>query len=203
MGKCRRQEMQEKLPMVFQFLCPRGHLLQVEESLAGQLCQCPHCESEFLVPQPCGDPRPDHLPVAHAQTGDPSALHVGPPDPPFPQGAFPGIRTGATAADDPAEAAAQLGLGIAPHQDFLHIPCPKGHLLETPRDLLGQDAMCPFCQSQFRLRLADSREYRREQAERQQRRELKLGQSWLQWAIATAVVVVLGVIALVALAVYR
>ena len=192
--------------MAFQFLCPRGHLLQGDESQTGQRCKCPYCESEFLVPQASGDPRPDHLPVARAETGDQSPVHDRPPaapEPPLRQETFPEIRTGAKAGGDPAEVAAQLGLGNAHQQDLLHIPCPKGHLLETPRDLLGQDAMCPYCQARFRLRLEDSQEYEREKAERQQRREQKLGKAWLHWAIATAVAVLLGVIVLVVFTVYR
>lgn len=97
----------------------------------------------------------------------------------------------------------QLGFGDAGQRDLLHIPCPKGHPLETPREMLGQDAMCPFCQSQFRLRLEHSQEYQREKAERRERRERKLGKAWLHWTIATAVVVILGVILLVAVSVYR
>lgn len=218
--------------MMFQFLCPRGHLLQDDESQAGQRCKCPYCESEFLVPQASRDPRPDHLPVARAEpdslssTGHkppparepspgehrsappprPAAAGHEPPSPPEPPAAedvFPGIRTGGKVAGDPAEVSSQLGFGDAGQRDLLHIPCPKGHPLETPREMLGQDAMCPFCQSQFRLRLEHSQEYQREKAERRERRERKLGKAWLHWTIATAVVVILGVILLVAVSVYR
>ncbi|MHC4178883.1 MAG: hypothetical protein ACYSWU_15330 [Planctomycetota bacterium] len=192
--------------MEFQFICPRGHRLQGDESQTGQHCKCPYCESEFLVPQPSRDPRPDHLPVAHAETGGPAPAHDQPPpasEPAVGGESFPAIRTGPQAGGDPADVAAQLGFGDARQMDLLHIPCPNGHLLETPRDMLGQDAMCPHCRAQFRLQFEESQEYQREKAEQRERRERKLGKAWLHWAIATAVVVVLGVIFMVAFAVYR
>jgi hypothetical protein len=66
--------------------------------------------------------------------------------------------------------------------------------------MLGQDALCPYCQIQFRLRYEDSLEYRKEQAEEIERRERRLAKLWLQWSIGIAVVVVLGVIILSVLA---
>jgi hypothetical protein len=51
-----------------------------------------------------------------------------------------------------------------------HIPCPKGHELEVPEEMLGQDAMCPHCSVQFHLRERDSVEYKRQ---KQQELELK------------------------------
>ena len=115
--------------------------------------------------------------------------------------AFPGISTGADFGRAPADVAVQLGSTSADQQSLLHIPCPHGHLLETPREMLGQDAMCPYCQAQFRLRFEDSQEYRQEKVERRERREQKLGRAWLHWTIAAAVIVVLGVILMVWVAV--
>jgi hypothetical protein len=125
------------------------------------------------------------------------------PEPAPPQEAIPAIRAGTKVAGDPAEVVAQLGLLDPRQRSVLHILCPNGHLLETPREMLGQDAMCPHCQVLFRLRLEDSQEYRREKAERRERREQRLGKAWLHWAIATAVVVVLGIVVLVVVAAYR
>jgi hypothetical protein len=63
--------------------------------------------------------------------------------------------------------------------------------------MLDQEALCPFCQVQFRLRLEDSVEYREEKAKERARREMRAGQLWLRWAIVAAVVVVLGLILLI------
>ncbi|MCA9165999.1 MAG: hypothetical protein KDA62_23590, partial [Planctomycetales bacterium] len=78
-----------------------------------------------------------------------------------------------------------------------HIPCPNGHELETPADMLGQDVLCPHCNVQFRLREKDSVEYKRQRREESIRRERKLGNVWLNWAITIAVVVVLGLLILI------
>jgi DNA-directed RNA polymerase subunit RPC12/RpoP len=193
--------------MAFQFLCPQGHLLQADDLQAGEHCKCPYCRAEFLVPPAARDPRPDHFPVARAQTADRSPVEGDPavpaPEPSPAEEAFPKIHVRTKAGADPGEVAAQLGLADAWRESLLHIPCPRGHVLETPRDMLGQDAMCPHCQAEFRLRVEDSQEYRRARAEEQQRREQKLGKAWLHWAIATAVVVVLALIAMVVVAAYR
>jgi len=171
--------------MPFQFLCPEGHLLQGDESQVGQQCKCPHCGLEFVVPSPGGRPADPQAPPSMP----------GPEAPPVAEAeeeGFPGIRIG-SGVDVPVDIARQMG---APDTsgDILHILCPAGHVLETPREMLGQDAMCPFCQTQFRLRMEDSREYQRERAERRELREQRMGRNWLNWAIAAAVVVVLGVI---------
>ncbi len=155
--------------MMFQFLCPQGHLLEGEESQAGRRFKCPHCATEFVIPQPASLPGVD--------TGE--------------------VSTGGTA---PTEEAPQFDLTGTGQQSIVHISCPNGHVLGTPREMLGQDAMCPFCKVQFRLRLEDSREYRRQQAEERARREQKIAKAWMQWSIVAAVVVVLGVILLLAVA---
>ena len=193
--------------MAFQFLCPQGHLLQGDESQAGQRCKCPYCQAEFLVPQTADTAQAD---APAAGTWQVDAPMAGPQQPiyeeqdtpdegQFPEAGFPGIHGGGDHGV-PADVAAQFGVPAAEHRDLLHIPCPNGHILETPRDMLGQDAMCPYCQRQFRLRFEDSREYHQERDERRQRREQKLGKAWMNWAIAAAVVVVLGLIFLIAVA---
>jgi uncharacterized membrane protein YvbJ len=58
--------------------------------------------------------------------------------------------------------------------------------------MFGQEVLCPHCQSQFTLRERDSVEWKRRHEEEQARRDLKLGNAWLNWAIIIAVVVVLG-----------
>jgi len=176
--------------MAFQFLCPRGHILQTEESMVGQCCKCPYCESEFVVPQPAGTGEQ----AAEPWEEDVSSPVFDEPD----EAGLPLVR-GGVGTDDPSAVAAVLPSPDT--QPMLHLLCPQGHQLETPREMLGEDAMCPYCQTVFRLRFEDSLEYRRQKDEERQRREQKLGRAWLHWSIAAAVVVVLGVILLVVLAV--
>ncbi len=80
---------------------------------------------------------------------------------------------------------------------LLHIPCPQGHLLETPEEMLNQEVLCPHCQSQFLLRRHNSVEHKRQKEEDERFREIKTGNLWLNWAIAAVVLVVLGLVALI------
>jgi len=115
---------------------------------------------------------------------------------------FPGIRTEPEVGQGKrtAEAPARFEVQTAADLPIVHVVCPGGHPLETPREMLEQEALCPFCQVQFRLRLEDSVEYREEQAKERHRRDVRAGQIWLRWAIAAAVVVVLGLIVLIVVA---
>ncbi|MDZ7615821.1 MAG: hypothetical protein U1E05_02390 [Patescibacteria group bacterium] len=98
---------------------------------------------------------------------------------------------GGTTPTNEAPAEAELP---AQAPKILHIPCPKGHVLETPEEMIGQDALCPFCNLQFRLRYDESIEYKREQEEEAERRQIRAERAWLNWSIAAAVAVVLSVI---------
>ena len=71
----------------------------------------------------------------------------------------------------------------------MHIPCPKGHQLETPSDMFGQQALCPYCNTQFELRYEDSIEYQEEQAEAKLRREEEINQMWVKGAIGAVIFV--------------
>jgi cytoskeletal protein RodZ len=66
--------------------------------------------------------------------------------------------------------------------------------------MLGQDALCPFCGVQFRLRWEDTREYRREKELEMERRLARQSKQWLQWSIAAAVVVIVALIIMIAIA---
>lgn len=202
--------------MAFQFLCPQGHLLQGDESQAGQQCKCPYCEAVFIVPQPT-PPAGAHPGAAQTFSESPDqgqpAPQFGYDQPGYQQpaadaqagpagGGFPGVQAAPSFSGSPggeSPAAGQLPGGEA--QQVVHVICPSGHELETPREMLGQDAMCPFCQTQFRLRFESTREYRQQKADERERREMKRGKAWMNWSIAAAVVVVLGVILLIVLAV--
>ncbi len=260
--------------MAFQFLCPHGHLLQGDESQAGQQCQCPYCGSLFIVPPPVSAPAPAPGPgwpggsaapgpqfQAGPQYGPGPQFPAGPqmpmgpqfaPGPQFPPGPqpmigppggmAPGMMPGPGYPPGPqygpgpqpvAEGPYPGGLDVnqaaeapqiqvyrnpfgesrgadgppsltdLPHgveQLVIHVLCPSGHELETPRDMVGQDAMCPFCQTVFHLRYEDSVEYRQHKAEEEERRVQRAGQTWMLWACGIAVGVVGALIVLAALA---
>ena len=44
--------------MAFQFQCPTGHVLEGDESQAGQAIPCPVCQVLFLIPAPISEPKP-------------------------------------------------------------------------------------------------------------------------------------------------
>ncbi len=150
----------------------------------------------MLIPSPAGDGGDDDT----AQGPSPGMAE---PD----AGAFPAFHTapdfsavGGVAPSPEAPAPAELP---AQTPKMLHIPCPSGHVLETPEDMVGQDALCPFCNAQFRLRFDDSLERRREKELEEERRQARAARAWLNWSIAAAAVVVLGVILLFAIAASR
>ncbi|NUQ66523.1 MAG: hypothetical protein HUU20_29015 [Pirellulales bacterium] len=82
----------------------------------------------------------------------------------------------------------------------VHLLCPSGHELETPREMLGQDALCPYCQAQFLLRYEDSLEYRRQKAEERAQREEAIAKAWMKWSIAAAIIVVVAVVVMIVMA---
>lgn len=156
--------------MPFQFTCPQGHLLEGDESMANSQLNCPTCGMLFIVPEP----------IAPAAAPPPPE----PAEPPAVE--FPAPRVGAFA---PA-AAGEVKL--------LHIPCPQGHVLETPRDMLGLDVMCPHCGVPFRLVETESEEYKRRRTREQESQDRTVGNFWFTWAVAIAVIVVIGLVVLIA-----
>ncbi|MBC7856804.1 MAG: hypothetical protein IAF94_25520 [Pirellulaceae bacterium] len=181
--------------MSFQFQCPQGHLLEGETSQAGKAVNCPTCGMLFLIPAPLAEPVPESV----AQNYGPM---FGPPGE-QPASRFAHLGTG-TATDDAPPVDASAGPVMeepeAPaEQELLHIPCPNGHELETPLDMLEQEVLCPQCNAQFRLRKKDSVEYKRKKAEAEQLKEIKTGNLWFNIAIVAAVLVGILVMGLVAM----
>jgi DNA-directed RNA polymerase subunit RPC12/RpoP len=182
--------------MVFQFTCPHGHLLEGEESQAGQRSQCPQCGTVFVVPSP-------------QMAGAASHGHF-----PGQSESFPGVGFQFPAAPGPAESAqpfAGLGAGVAAGgampgapegPRLLHIPCPNGHELETPPEMLDQEVMCPHCGAQFRLREKDSVEYKRRRDEELEQKYRRAGRLWFNWAVGIAIFVAIGLVALAVWSVY-
>lgn len=80
------------------------------------------------------------------------------------------------------------------------IPCPKGHVLDVREELLGQQVVCPDCNTFFVLRATDSLEYRKEQKRRQRIADERRAESWLKIAIWAAVIIGLSFIVMLILA---
>ena len=190
--------------MTFQFLCPQGHLLQGEEADMGMQCQCPQCGMAFIIPTV---ERPTYA-QSDDLTADPSQIQPERQPERFNQ---PEIDIG-FADESPLDTGAALremnfdgpapGVGAlsdaARVETLLHIPCPNGHELETPLEMVGQRALCPHCRVEFTLRREKSIEYLHQQELLDRRR----AQFWFQAAIAAAGVVILAVLIMVALMIF-
>jgi hypothetical protein len=196
--------------MPFQFLCPQGHLLQGDEAHMGMQTQCPHCGIMFLIPV-VGGTQPE---VQGNQWGPASQETHGGISPEIFAGGessgdflerIAGPReeqvTDAAAGDASNEPASEFAVGVAeePTPGVVHIPCPNGHELETPLDMLGQEVLCPHCHAQFHLRYEESREYQEKLA----KRERELAKTWFNWAIAAAVLIGGGLLIMVAMSLSR
>jgi len=87
--------------------------------------------------------------------------------------------------------------GSESFQDILHIPCPLGHILETPPEMLGIAVMCPICQTTFEPQYEASQEYRQKREEMAAKAAERAARFWLQLAIGAAILVLGGLIMLI------
>ena len=193
--------------MTFQYTCPQGHLLEGDPAQTGQQVQCPTCGVQFLVPaveQPAA-------PVA-ASTAAPVAtpLAATPPvaaapseaEEPFapaePSGRFDPFANVGPSGGGAGSFLDQLSGGGDAGQKMVHIPCPAGHILETPQDTMGQTVMCPHCGEMFSLQMKNSLEFKRDTQRIDEKRVRRTGELWMRWTIATAILIVVGLIVLIA-----
>lgn len=107
----------------------------------------------------------------------------------------------AEAAGWPVAGGSRSGVLGPKAPELYHIPCPNGHELETPPEMLEQEVLCPQCNAQFKLRRKDSIEFKRQEEEARIIKEHKLGTAWLQGAIIVAVLIVIGLGALIAISI--
>ena len=92
---------------------------------------------------------------------------------------------------EPVDVGAVTNLDQPEELSILHIPCPNGHELETPRDMLNKEAMCPFCDSRFHLLERNSVEFIRKKELAEQLEDHRAGKRWLNWAIIFIVIALL------------
>jgi hypothetical protein len=101
----------------------------------------------------------------------------------------------------------EAGLDFSSRQEatpeIVHIPCPNqqcpyhAQAMEVPSNMMGQDVMCPLCQTAYTLRYEESVEYITRKEEFLRRKEERFAKSALNWAIAAAIVVVLGLLVMI------
>jgi hypothetical protein len=91
----------------------------------------------------------------------------------------------------------------APRDDRLHIPWPRGHVLEVPESMMGQRVVCPKCNQFFVLAAEASVERKREQERLQHEQDVRRARVWLGRAIGAAAVVVAALVAMVVISTLR
>ena len=170
--------------MRVRFQCPAGHLLEAEESQVGQQSQCPMCGQVFAVPAPAGMAPAPEPEVQTSPFGGPASPAVEEPAPFI-------VGGGSVSPFDPS--------GALAGPSVLHIPCPSGHELEVPPDMIGQDVMCPHCGVKFLLREKDSVEAKRRKQEQMELKDYKAGKTWLMWAVIFGVLVLIGLAIMIGL----
>ena len=85
-----------------------------------------------------------------------------------------------------------------PTPEFFHIPCPQGHELETPPELVNRPVRCPECGVEFVLRKENSVEFQEAEQRRREAREARAAKIWLRLAIGAGITVLLGIGLLIA-----
>ncbi len=80
---------------------------------------------------------------------------------------------------------------------LVHIPCPKGHVLDVDKEMIGQRVQCPVCRAVYDLKLENSLEYIQEKKKAQELEEMRLGKIWIVRAIIAAILCVLFLIVMI------
>jgi ribosomal protein S27E len=171
-------------------------------------------------PSYAGAPGQPGVPPGYGQPMAPSPEHFGPQGAPT-FGGYPGVApesaasnqepglpvikteedtAGNAAPSAPSEPSAPPA--AKPEEEkkeprIVRIPCPQGHELQTPTDMLNQEVLCPICSTQFHLRYEDSIEFKQEQAELRRQKAEQLNQAALKWSIIAAIVIVLSIVGMI------
>jgi len=164
--------------MPFEFYCPEGHLLEGDDDQLGTQGRCPLCGTLFLFPK---------------TTLLAKLMHAKGPKPKEPAAPAPGISLG-----DVVAGGGVASHGGPPEPQVLQVLCPRGHILDTPEEMLGTAVICPHCRIRFTPTVERSVPYLRTKQRYEMQKEESQGRFWLAIAIvATAIAlttfVVMGV----------
>jgi hypothetical protein len=85
------------------------------------------------------------------------------------------------------------------NQDELQIPCPNGHILHATRDMLDEEAICPFCEEQFELKERNSLEAIEKREILSEKQQEKQERILLCWGIGIMAVGIVSVITFIIL----
>jgi hypothetical protein len=177
----------------------------------GMACQCPQCGITFLIPtapQPAAaaavepeanwavedftQPPADAVEQFAEQLSEPAPSAP----PPSPDAEKPAVLE-MLAEEPPDKTGGVESLGALEIAAF-HIPCPNGHVLEAPQEMIGHFVICPYCSVQFKLRRENSSEYQ----QRQEFLDRARAQFWFKWTIIIGVMVGLGLLVMIIMSLF-
>lgn len=166
----------------------------------GMQCQCPQCGVAFIIPTiersaaapSLSGSSLDLAPIEEDRIEDEIAPDL--------SGLAPG-QSGLEHLDDEYFNSENLGAASIEINEvvdelgetLLHIPCPNGHVLDVPLDMIGARVACPHCRVEFRLKQEKSIEHLREQELIDARR----ARFWMRLAILAASVVGIALIVMI------
>ena len=204
--------------MPFQFRCPQGHLLEGEYEDVGQVVNCPICGVALTIPNAPYTPTTtaDEPPVPsyqqhYHQLPTDDVTDTTPPVMEPPTEIFPDVTTDVSieeaentfsididntqtdSAEQDSNDTPDFESGNA-NQDELQIPCPNGHILHATRDMLDEEAICPFCEEQFELKERNSLEAIEKRELLSEKRQEKQERLFLYWGIGIMVIGIVSVI---------
>ena len=215
--------------MAFQFYCPNGHLLQANEDQIGQTCICPSCQVEIIIPSPGGIQQgggePSMQPALPTPPPGQPPISAFTPSVQAPVQSQISAQAGEQQLADPFQIskkkkkkfdfgsveensngekpAAEINIADPDSNKILHCLCPSGHSLAIEREMIGQQAMCPYCQKTFEIRMDRTVEHITKKRREAEVAEKKMANLWFQWAIITAILAVVFIIIMITLMVTR
>lgn len=92
-----------------------------------------------------------------------------------------------------------MDIGDPDEDERLHCLCPTGHPLDIDRNMIGQKAMCPYCQKTFVITLERTVEYINKKKRAEELEDKKTAKLLFQWAIVAIVLAVIFIVVMIAL----
>jgi len=97
-------------------------------------------------------------------------------------------------AADWGGSAADIGGDLVGQPRLLRVTCPRGHTLDAPCTLDGQQVVCPYCGSRFLFSYEKSEQYQHERPPGATEGP-RARRAWIDWFTVAAVAVIIGTVA--------
>jgi len=150
--------------MSFEFYCPNGHLLEGDDEQLGTQGRCPICGVLFMFPKTTLVARREKQRHEARSAAEDAAAESSTPEP----------------ASEP----------LVPERRVIQVYCPNGHVLNTPEELLGSEAMCLKCKTRFTPTVERSVTYLRNKHRYETQKAESQGRFWMGVAVLAVTAVV-------------